>query len=214
MSTEQLTPTSCLVLGLLAREGPSTPYELKRHVAATLGHFWSFPHTLLYGEPARLAESRAAQRATGTGRSPAPCLHDHRGRPDALRAWLGRPSHEPTELRDPGLLQLFFARSRAARGATRDRRRSSWRSTARSLPTTKRISASSEDLAMRVRGSAPPSDGAGRPCGWASSTSAPRWTSGRASLEAPVLPRQPRPGHARRTTGRASLRERERAAHC
>ena len=49
-----LTPTSFLVLGLLAREGPSTPYELKRHVAATIGHFWSFPHALLYKEPARL----------------------------------------------------------------------------------------------------------------------------------------------------------------
>ena len=56
MSTERLTPTSYLVLGLLAREGPSTPYALERHVEATLGHFWSFPHTLLYSEPARLAE--------------------------------------------------------------------------------------------------------------------------------------------------------------
>src|SRR5438132_570493 len=37
MSIERLTPTSYLVLGLLAREGPSTPYDLERHVAATLG---------------------------------------------------------------------------------------------------------------------------------------------------------------------------------
>src|SRR6185369_5111678 len=51
----RLTPTSYLVLGLLAREGPSTPYELERHVRATLGNFWSFPHTLLYSEPPRLA---------------------------------------------------------------------------------------------------------------------------------------------------------------
>ena len=43
------------VLGLLAREGPSTPYDLERHVAATLGNFWSFPHTRLYTEPTRLA---------------------------------------------------------------------------------------------------------------------------------------------------------------
>src|SRR5689334_23788859 len=50
----RLTPTSYLVLGLLAREGPSTPYELKQHVKATLGNFWSFPHTLLYSEPPRL----------------------------------------------------------------------------------------------------------------------------------------------------------------
>ena len=44
MSTERLTPTSYLVLGLLAREGPSTPYDLEQHVKATLGNFWSFPH--------------------------------------------------------------------------------------------------------------------------------------------------------------------------
>ena len=54
MSTERLTPTSYLVLGLLAREGPSTPYDLEQHVKATLGNFWSFPHTLLYSEPPRL----------------------------------------------------------------------------------------------------------------------------------------------------------------
>ena len=109
MSTEQLTPTSYLVLGLLAREGPSTPYELKRHVAATLGHFWSFPHTLLYGEPARL---------TGLGLLTEQREEDGRRRRiftitpaglEALQAWLGQPSQQPTELRDPGLLQLFFA---------------------------------------------------------------------------------------------------------
>src|SRR6478672_5182885 len=53
-TSDQLTPTSYLVLGLLAREGPSTPYDLEQHVKATLGNFWSFPHTLLYSEPPRL----------------------------------------------------------------------------------------------------------------------------------------------------------------
>src|SRR5664280_1514106 len=52
-ATAQLTPTSYLVLGLVAREGPSTPYDLKGHVAATIGHFWPFPHALLYKEPPR-----------------------------------------------------------------------------------------------------------------------------------------------------------------
>jgi DNA-binding PadR family transcriptional regulator len=116
MSTEfstypgaQLSSTSYLVLGLLAREGASTPYDLKRHVAATIGHFWSFPHALLYKEPPRLVglglltEERELQgrrrrlfsiTSAGVG---------------ALRAWLERPSWEATELRDPGLLQLFFA---------------------------------------------------------------------------------------------------------
>jgi len=108
MSTERLTPTSYLVLGLLAREGPSTPYDLERHVEATLGNFWSFPHTLLYSEPPRLAglglvtETREAHgrrrrifAITSAGTA-------------ALGSWLDRPSGEPTELRDLGLLQLFF----------------------------------------------------------------------------------------------------------
>ena len=109
MSTEKLTPTACLVLGLLAREGPSTPYELKRHVAATLGHFWSFPHTLLYGEPSRLAElGLLSEEREGGGRRRRIFTITPAGL-DALRAWLDQPSREPTELRDPGLLQLFFA---------------------------------------------------------------------------------------------------------
>ena len=109
MSRKRLTSTSYLVLGLLAREGPSTPYDLERHVRATLGNFWSFPHTLLYSEPADLAtvglvtetrETRGRRRriftVTDAGLA-------------ALRAWLDRPSGAPTELRDLWLLQLFFA---------------------------------------------------------------------------------------------------------
>ena len=109
MSIEQLTPTSYLVLGLLAREGPSTPYGLKRQVAATLGHFWSFPHTLLYGEPARLAGlGLLSERRELCGRRRRVFTITQAGQV-ALRAWLTRPSQEPTELRDLGLLQLFFA---------------------------------------------------------------------------------------------------------
>jgi DNA-binding PadR family transcriptional regulator len=109
MSTTPLTPTSYLVLGLLAREGPSTPYELKRHVAVTIGHFWSFPHTLLYSEPPRLvSRGLATERREQDGRRRRLFTITAAGT-DALRAWLARPSREPAELRDPGLLQLFFA---------------------------------------------------------------------------------------------------------
>jgi PadR family transcriptional regulator, regulatory protein AphA len=109
MSSRNLTATSYLVLGLLAREGPSTPYDLERHVRATLGNFWSFPHTLLYSEPPRLAalglltetrETEGRRRRVFTITSAGVA---------ALDAWLDQPSDVPTELRDPGLLQLFFA---------------------------------------------------------------------------------------------------------
>ena len=105
----RLTPTSYLVLGLLVREGPSTPYELERHVRATLGNFWSFPHTLLYSEPARLANFGLVDEVRETtGRRRRVFAATTAGEA-ALRTWLDRPSSEPTELRDPGLLQLFFA---------------------------------------------------------------------------------------------------------
>ena len=105
----QLTPTSYLVLGLLAREGPSTPYELKRHVAATIGHFWSFPHALLYKEPARLVQlGLLTEEREDGGRRRRLFTITEAGR-NALRAWLGQPARHPTELRDLALLQLFFA---------------------------------------------------------------------------------------------------------
>jgi len=104
-----LTSTSYLVLGLIEREGPSTPYELKRHVGATIGHFWSFPHALLYKEPARLVElGLLTEVREAGGRRRRLFTITARGRA-AIRAWLATPSQEPTELRDAGLLQLFFA---------------------------------------------------------------------------------------------------------
>jgi PadR family transcriptional regulator, regulatory protein AphA len=109
MSTERLTPTSYLVLGLLAREGPSTPYDLEQHVRATLGNFWSFPHTLLYSEPPRLAALDLVTETRETeGRRRRVFAITPAG-DAALGAWLDRPSAASTELRDLGLLQLFFA---------------------------------------------------------------------------------------------------------
>jgi PadR family transcriptional regulator, regulatory protein AphA len=117
-SPANLTSTSYLVLGLIEREGPSTPYELKRHVAATIGHFWSFPHALLYKEPPRLVELGLLTEERETeGRRRRLFTITARGRA-AIQAWLAKPSQEPTELRDAGLLQLFFADL----GSTDDRR--------------------------------------------------------------------------------------------
>jgi len=109
MSTERLSPTSYLVLGLLAREGASTPYDLERHVRATLGNFWSFPHTLLYSEPPRLADLGLVTEMRETEGRRRRVFTIKPAGVSALRAWLDLPSGAPTELRDLGLLQLFFA---------------------------------------------------------------------------------------------------------
>ena len=109
MSIERLTSTSYLVLGLLAREGPSTPYALERHVEATLGNFWTFPHTLLYSEPARLSVMGLVVEARETESRRRRVFAITPAGESALGAWLDRPSGASTELRDLGLLQLFFA---------------------------------------------------------------------------------------------------------
>jgi hypothetical protein len=58
----ELTTTSYIVLGLLSFSGPATPYDLKQMVAATVGHFWSLPHSQLYSEPTRLARALGGAR--------------------------------------------------------------------------------------------------------------------------------------------------------
>ena len=103
-----LSPTSHLVLGMVAVFGPMTSYELEQRVAATVGHFWFFPHSQLYAEPRRLVgdgllevhvESGGRRRRTyvltGSGRA-------------ALREWLAEPELGRAQIRDPGLLKLFF----------------------------------------------------------------------------------------------------------
>ena len=53
---DRLSPTSYVVLGMIALRGPSTSYDLKRAVGRSIGYFWHFPHAQLYSEPERLVE--------------------------------------------------------------------------------------------------------------------------------------------------------------
>jgi PadR family transcriptional regulator AphA len=104
----ELTPTSHIVLGLLSMSGEATPYDLKQMVSASVGHFWSLPHSQLYAEPARLARAGyvTEQREQDGRRRKRYSLTD-RGR-QALQDWLGVFTPEPYMLRDPALLKLFF----------------------------------------------------------------------------------------------------------
>ncbi len=109
MSTERFTPSAYLILGLLAREGPSTPYDVVKDLRATLGKLWPFPHTLFYTEATRLTQGglvTETRESSGRHRRVFTITADGLS---ALRAWLEQPSDEPTELRDPALLKLFFA---------------------------------------------------------------------------------------------------------
>jgi PadR family transcriptional regulator, regulatory protein AphA len=108
VSTVRLSHISYVVLGLVDQLGSATPYDLKRAAAAGVGHFWSLPHTQLYSEPARLAEAGhlSERRETG-GRRRRLYTLTARGR-KALDEWRATPTEELYEIRDAGLLRLFF----------------------------------------------------------------------------------------------------------
>jgi DNA-binding PadR family transcriptional regulator len=102
-----LSAVSYLVLGLIDRADEATPYELKQ-MAASISGLWTLRHDQVYREPERLARQglleedreqhgrrRRRFRITAAGR-------------EALRQWLATPTSDFTELRDPGLLQLFL----------------------------------------------------------------------------------------------------------
>jgi len=108
VSVTRLTQTSHVVLGLIEAMQPATPYDLKRAAEAGVQHFWALPHTQLYSECGRLAEAgllaeereeggrrRRIYRITAAGRR-------------ALDEWRDDTEVERYELRDPGLLKLFF----------------------------------------------------------------------------------------------------------
>jgi PadR family transcriptional regulator, regulatory protein AphA len=104
----ELTHTSHIVLGLLSMSGEATPYDLKQMVSATVGHFWSLPHSQLYAEPARLARAGyvTEQREHDGRRRKLYSLTD-RGR-EVFEEWLRVLTPEPYMLRDLALLKLFF----------------------------------------------------------------------------------------------------------
>jgi PadR family transcriptional regulator, regulatory protein AphA len=106
-SPAALPEVSYLVLGLIERAGEATPYELKQ-MATSISGLWTLRHDQVYREPQRLAalglleedreqhgRRRRRFRVTAAGRK-------------ALEEWLETPTGDFTELRDPGLLQLFL----------------------------------------------------------------------------------------------------------
>jgi PadR family transcriptional regulator, regulatory protein AphA len=108
VSTPELNPVSYVVLGLVARDGPSTPYELKAAVARGIAGFWPFPHSQIYSEAARLAEAGLlTEEAESAGRRRRTYAITQDGQ-QALAGWLAEPSREPPQIRSLGLLQLYF----------------------------------------------------------------------------------------------------------
>lgn len=104
----KLTPTSYIVLGMVSVAGEATPYDLKQMIGATVGNFFSIPHSQIYSEPERLARAGYLdeQRERGGRRRKRYSL-TKAGRKE-LVDWIATPTDELYELRDPGLLKLGF----------------------------------------------------------------------------------------------------------
>lgn len=103
----RLSSVSYIVLGLIEQAGEATPYELHQ-MSLSLTDLWSVPRAQLYREPERLAkDGLLTERREDSGRRRRRFRLTKAGR-HALGEWLATPTTEFTELRDPGLLQLFF----------------------------------------------------------------------------------------------------------
>jgi DNA-binding PadR family transcriptional regulator len=90
--------------------GQATSYQLKQRIGSTIGNFWAFAHSQLYDEPARLvAAGLVSQSIETSGRRKRTYSITDDGR-KALAEWLAEPTLEQTEVRDTGLLKLFFGR--------------------------------------------------------------------------------------------------------
>lgn len=105
-----MTPTSYIVLGLLDRYGPATTYVLKRRAADVLGNFWTTAHSHLYRTAEQLAKDGLLNpnpETTPGGRGRIVYRLTDSGR-NRLAQWRSEEETELAELRDPGLLKLYF----------------------------------------------------------------------------------------------------------
>ncbi len=114
MSTEPLTGTSYVVLGLIERCQPASAYDLKQVAAVSVFNFWALPHTVLYTETERLAKKGLLDRHQESGgRRKRTYRLSAAGRAE-LDAWRAEPTDSLSEVRDLAILQLFCGADPAA----------------------------------------------------------------------------------------------------
>ena len=104
----KLTPTAYVILGMVSREARSG-YEIKAAVDDSTRFFWAASYGQIYPELKRLSEAglvEGTDSPTG-GRKRIVYTITADGE-EELRAWLRQPP-EVFEMRDEGLLKLFFA---------------------------------------------------------------------------------------------------------
>ena len=104
-----LTPTGRVILGMLAL-GITSGYDIKQLVDKSTRHFWAASYGQIYPELKRLEEQglvRGRPEPTG-GRARTVYELTEAGH-EALRSWLSSDAELLYELRDEGMLKLFFS---------------------------------------------------------------------------------------------------------
>jgi DNA-binding PadR family transcriptional regulator len=103
-----LSPTAYVILGMLRHE-PRSGYEIKQLVDNSTRFFWAASYGQIYPELRKLEEAGlvAGEAQPTGGRKRVVYRLTDAGRGE-LRSWLAEPSQH-YELRDEGLLKLFFA---------------------------------------------------------------------------------------------------------
>lgn len=105
---KELSPTAYVILGFV-HKGPKSGYEIKALVDNSTRFFWAASYGQIYPELKRLSEGglvTGSEQPTG-GRRRTVYEITAAGE-EELRAWLRLPP-QTFEMRDEGLLKLFFA---------------------------------------------------------------------------------------------------------
>jgi PadR family transcriptional regulator AphA len=108
---DDLSPTARAILGLLTF-GPNSGYDIKSFVDKSVRFFWAASYGSIYPELKRLQTAGlvAADGADAGGRRRTMYSITDAGR-ERIHAWLVSDEPLTYELRDEGLLKLFFASS-------------------------------------------------------------------------------------------------------
>ena len=108
-SAGALTPTGRVILGMIAL-GKQTGYDIKQLVDKSTRHFWAASYGQIYPELRRLQDQGLIEgREEPSGaRARTVYILTKAGRA-ALRGWLASDAELVYELRDEGMLKLFFS---------------------------------------------------------------------------------------------------------
>ena len=105
---DQLSPTAYVILGFVRNE-PRSGYEIKALVDNSTRFFWAASYGQIYPELKRLSEAGLITGSDSpTGGRKRTVYEITADGEEELRSWL-RQAPETFEMRDEGLLKLFFA---------------------------------------------------------------------------------------------------------